>query len=163
MKRVCEDCGETKGKIVNSRKFGKMLCNKCYLIYNTHGGEPKKYPLPPKGEIHYNEEGKPICHICGRAEGKILAHVWQKHKMSADEYKKKFGLDRIRGVVSDEVKEHHSKPTLENYDTVIKENLIEGGKASRFKKGSAGRTRDKVSEQTLKRLKKSGKKKEEKQ
>ena len=41
----------------------------------------------------------------------------------------------------------------ENYDRCIKRNLTEKGSKSRFKRGSPGRTKDQVSEQTRKRLK----------
>ena len=42
---------------------------------------------------------------------------------------------------------------MSNYESVIKKNLIINGKTTRFSLGHKGRTKDKVSEQTLIRLK----------
>ena len=87
------------------------------------------------------------CLICQKAYTKPLAHVWQKHEMTAREYKEHFGLDVKRGIIIPEHKERLR-------DNVINNGTIENlkkGKANRFKKGH--KINYKRSVQTLKRLK----------
>ena len=54
--KVCEKCGIPI-------KSGR-LCQTCQR-YKRNGGV--WYPLPNYGEVAYNEDGKPICHVCGMA------------------------------------------------------------------------------------------------
>ena len=110
------------------------------------------YEIPKFGEIKLNEDGKPICHICGKAYNKLMAHVWQIHELLEKEYKKKFGLELYNGIMSKHSKGIARARALENSDVVIKKNLIEKGKSTRFELNSSGRTVDKVSERTRKRL-----------
>jgi hypothetical protein len=105
------------------------------------------------GKIEYNEYGLPKCEICGEHYHRVTAHARQVHGLSAREYKKEFGLDLIKGICSKESAERTRVKTMSNFDTVIYENLLKAGEQSRFKKGCKGRTIDKVSPQTLKRLK----------
>ena len=104
------------------------------------------------GKIEYNDEGLPKCEICGKHFNRVTAHVRQIHGLSAREYKLQFGFDLIKGICSKESAERTRVKTMSNYDTVIADNLIKGGEETRFKKGSLGRTREKVSQQTLNRL-----------
>lgn len=111
-----------------------------------------KKPLPKIGEVSYDTQGKPICHICGNSFHRILCHVRQKHNLSARQYKKKFGLDLIKGVCSRESHDLASQRNKENFETVVGKNLLLGGIKTRFKKGCNGRTKDKVSLQTKRKL-----------
>lgn len=95
---------------------------------------------------------KPTCKICGKSFDRVASHVRQKHFMTAREYKTMYGLDLIKGITSKESKEKSRTAALRNYETVIEKNLLEKGKRTQFKKGSKGRTRDQVSEQTRKML-----------
>jgi hypothetical protein len=104
------------------------------------------------GEVRYCLKGKPVCHICGISFDRLLSHVRQKHKISAREYKIKFGLDVIKGICSKESAKKSRKAVFDNYELVVKQNLIKNGKNTTFKKGSKGRTRDQVSAQTKTRL-----------
>lgn len=123
------------------------------------------------GVIEYDEDGKPICEICGKAFKRVLTHARQKHDITEKEYKKQFGFDLKKGICSKESAEATRIKTLENYDKVIKDNLLKGGIKSRFQPGAKGRTKDKVSAQTrmmlkerlkkpemIKRMKESGRK-----
>lgn len=101
-----------------------------------------------KGKIHYDEKGYPRCHICGKSFKKVLTHVWQKHGMNEKEYKKEFELDAGKGIICQETREKLQQSIKSNYDVVVKQNLIKGGKSNRFTEGSAGRTRDKIRLQT---------------
>ncbi len=105
------------------------------------------------GKIEYNEYGLPKCEICGEHYHRVTAHVRQVHGLSAREYKLQFGFDLIKGICSRESSERTRVKTMSNFDMVITENLIKGGEQTRFKVGSKGRTREKVSKQTLLRLK----------
>jgi hypothetical protein len=100
------------------------------------------------GKVEYDKEGKPICEICGKSFHRVLSHVRQKHDMSEQEYKKKFGLDLLKGICSEKSSSIAREKVYENYDKCISKNLIKGGQKSRFKKGSDGRTQPMVSEQT---------------
>ena len=100
------------------------------------------------GIIEYNSDGQPKCEICGEFFNRVIAHARQKHSINEREYKLKFGLDLRKGVCSKKSHDLSSERALSNYDKCITKNLLNGGANSRFVKGSAGRTKDKVSEQT---------------
>ncbi len=68
--------------------------------------------------------------------------------MNEKTYKLRFGFDLKKGICSLESANKTRIKTLQNYDTVIKQNLTIKGAESRFKKGDKGRTKDKVSPQT---------------
>jgi len=113
-----------------------------------------KYSFGNYGRIFYDFEGKPICHICGRAFHRLLSHVRQKHNLTAKEYKKKFGLNIGNGIISNISKSKSQIAVFNNYNKVVEKNLIKNGKKTRFKIGDKGRTVDKMSEQERLRLKK---------
>lgn len=100
------------------------------------------------GIIEYDKNGKPVCEICGKSFNRVLSHVRQKHDMNEREYKKKFGFDLKKGICSQESSDKSREKVLENYDLCIGQNLLVGGKDSRFEDGDKGRTKDQVSEQT---------------
>lgn len=85
------------------------------------------------------DNGKPICEICGQSFHRLMNHVRQKHGLSAREYKERYGLDVSIGICSEESAEKVRVATLANADVVISQNLIKGGKDTRFKKGHPGR------------------------
>jgi len=101
------------------------------------------------GVVEYID-GNPVCEICGKSFKRLMTHVRQKHNMSAIEYKKKFGLNTSKGIISDVSRELSRKRVEENRHVL--ENIIEGGKKTRYSKGHEGRTKDKVSEQERLRL-----------
>jgi hypothetical protein len=148
--RRCVLCGRTENedRIIDSSKAG-LVCERCYQRVQRNS---KVYPLPGYGEIAYSPDGKPICHICGKAYKKPLTHAWQIHGLTEKEYKKEFGLDVTVGILSEESRELARKRVYENYDVAIAENLLKKGKKTRFKKGSQGRVKEKVSEQTRRAL-----------
>lgn len=144
----CEECGKGS-KTFYSSQFEKILCCNCLSMYKSHPVND----IPENGQVAYDKEGRIICHICGRAFKKVLSHARQRHGIDSIEYKKMFGLDVTKGLASEETKEKLRRSVAENYDKVVKQNLINNGEKTRFKEGDRGRTRDKVSEQTMKRLK----------
>lgn len=112
---------------------------------------------PNYGKVVKTADGRLVCHICGKQFRKLGAHVVQKHGITAWEYKVMFGLDVIRGLISDEHRQHLSDCVTRNYDVVVKQNLIECGAATRFSLHSKGRVKAVVSEQTRLRLIEQGK------
>ena len=100
------------------------------------------------GIIEYNEDGQPMCEICGGYFNRVIAHARQKHHISEREYKLQFGFNLKKGICSKESSQKSRERVFENYDKCIGKNLQLLGEKSRFKTGSEGRTKDKVSEQT---------------
>jgi hypothetical protein len=144
--RHCKECGASSdsSRIIHNDEYGD-LCSRCYQRVKS---SPKTHEKPLYGEIAYTEEGKPICHICGRAYKKLMSHVRHTHEMTESEYKKEFGLNSTKGIMCEESRELARKRALENYDNSILENLLSKGEATRFQTGSGGRTKEKVREQT---------------
>lgn len=95
-----------------------------------------------KNHINYakvtlDSEGLLECHICGLSFRKLAAHTVQKHLVTAEDYKKMFGLYAGKGLVTDELRQTLS----DNVDPrVIKKNLINKGKQTRYRNGHKGRT-----------------------
>jgi hypothetical protein len=77
--------------------------------------------------------------------------------MRTREYCQIFGLNVGKGICSNEYAMKMREYAYQNYDVVISENLIKDGKRTRFRKGSEGRTREKMSEQTKRALSSLGK------
>ena len=100
------------------------------------------------GVIEYNEDGKPMCEICGNYFNRVIAHARQKHHISEREYKLQFGFNLKKGICSKESSEISREKVFANYEKCIGKNLKLLGEKTRFKIGSEGRTKDKVSEQT---------------
>ena len=138
----CIECGSTNK--VYTKQFGVPLCPNCTRMWKEH----PQHDLPDKGELKYDELGRPICHICGRAFNKLLTHVKQRHKMTPEEYKETFGLENGKGLISEKTRTVLQQKVMDNYDKVVVENLIKGGSATQFKTGHMGRTKDKVRLQT---------------
>jgi hypothetical protein len=111
--------------------------------------------LPKPGELKQDKYGNYYCHICGKSFKKLMTHVYYKHNMTAEEYKREFGLYVTKGIMSKEAKELARLRNLENKEVVIDRNLIKRGVATRYKKGGKGRTIDKVCLQLMNHLKQS--------
>lgn len=90
----CECCGKNKKRVCWSEEYEKNLCDSCWKMYKHH---PVKY-IPPKGEVHYDEEGNFICHECGRSFKKLSGHIKARHNLSNDEYREKYELNRSQGL-----------------------------------------------------------------
>lgn len=148
MKKQCESCGTTEGKIRVSPKFDKTLCDSCYQSYCRSSFV---HELPVYGETTQNEEGHYICHICGRAFKKLMSHAVQTHHLTEHEYKLKFGLYSSVGLCAPSTKEKLKKAVYKHYPVVIHKNLVIEGEETQFKKGSPGRTE--VCQQLKNRLK----------
>ncbi len=144
----CVECGKP---IFDTNMRG--MCQACYKYFQGGG---LVYALPKYGEVQLDPDGKPICHICGRSYRKLGAHVMNSHHILAHDYKVKFGLDRIKGLCSKDYREWMRDKVMEHADVIITRNLILGGMATRYQPNHKGRTADKMSEQTRRRVAKLG-------
>lgn len=90
MKQICEICSKSNSRTTYKERFNMILCDSCLLMCKKHDF----HYIPPKGEVHYDNEGNIICHICGRSFKKLSEHIRTKHHMDKDTYKEKFGLNR---------------------------------------------------------------------
>lgn len=104
------------------------------------------------GVVEYDINGLPICEICKKPFIRVLNHARYKHNISAKEYKIMFGLDLKKGICSIESSKKSREHVYNNFNKVVKENLLKKGVHTQFKEGSKGRTKDKLSEQTRLRL-----------
>lgn len=100
------------------------------------------------GVIEYDKNGLPKCEICSRYFDRVTPHVRQVHNMTAREYKEHFGFDVIKGITSRQSREKSRDAVMRNFDIVIKPNLLERGRETRFNVGHKGRVKEQVSEQT---------------
>lgn len=120
--RYCGFCGEV------SDTTGKY-CQKCYNYLRIH--PEGRYELPNKGEIAYATNGDAICHICGMAYRKLGNHIRFRHRMTQKTYREMFGLYHNTKLSNNEYKELMRGYTKENYNKVVKDNLINKGKKTR--------------------------------
>ena len=89
-----------------------LLCQTC-AKYKRNGGV--WHPLPPYGTVVYDEDGRPICHVCGMAMNKLIEHTKRKHGLDTQEYREKFGLMRKNArLTSPEYSEKMSDHANEN-------------------------------------------------
>lgn len=116
---ICKDPIDTTGK----------YCQKCYDYLKKH--PEGLYPLPPKGEIHYANNGDPICHICGKAIRKLGNHIALAHKMPQHEYREMFGLYHNTKLANSDYQETMRKYNEQYSDIVVKDNLLKGGMNTR--------------------------------
>lgn len=111
-KRICQECG----KPFETTYGRKMRCSRpCTVAYNNH----KKYNVFAEGKIK--------CLMCGGWYVKVLAHVWQVHKLGQNEYREHFDLPLKRGMIPD----WHKK--------ILADNVRENGTIENLKKGAGRR------------------------
>lgn len=120
---VCKECGKHIARSYNG------MCQSCYH-YFRNGGTVN--PIPEKGRIKYDINGRVICHICGKAYTRLGSHVKESHDMTIEEYKEEFGLCK------------RAKTTESSYSKVMSQHakingmdqqLIMCGKDTRIQKG----------------------------
>ena len=139
MDKVCSSCGRTISS--HSKKYPKGLCQSCYKYFKKGG---KVHLRPIAGQVKYDDEGKLVCHICGKSYVKLMAHVAQVHGMEEKEYKRVYKLYKGKGLISTEHKKVLQKNVENHKEVVINQNLLNKGKGTRWDKGSKGRTKDQI-------------------
>lgn len=83
--QICPSCNNA----FVSKKYPNGYCQRCYNYFRTGGSI---YPIPAKGVIAKDEQGKIICHVCGKSFKVIGDHVRLTHHMTIKEYKEEFGI-----------------------------------------------------------------------
>lgn len=81
-----------------------------------------------------------------------MSHAWQRHSVLAREYKDTFGIEQGKGLIDSEQREILREHVKQNADIVIKKNLVNKGRMTRFKKGDSEIGRYKRSAETLEKL-----------
>lgn len=147
--KKCKGCN-TPIEIKGNKKFCTINCRERYYD-RTLACRTKEY------RDNYNhakwnkyEKGKIKCLICGGWYRAVLHHAWQRHGTNEAEYKKAFGLDHKKSLITDELKAIHREHTLSNGTM----DNLKKGKSTRFVKGDPRAGRYERSAQTLARLKK---------
>ena len=144
--KECQFCGGV------NKTTGKY-CNTCYGYLRKH--PEGRYPLPPKGMVHYAPNGDTICHICGEAQRKLGSHIARRHHISQNEYRDMFGLYHNTRLSNYEYIENMSQINNRHKDKVVKENLIKCGVNTRIshENGLSGRKfQHKVTEKVLRHV-----------
>jgi len=118
---LCKECGASSEKSYSGK------CQRCYFYFRKGG---VVWQLPPSGEIVIDNEGKVICHICGRSFDKLGEHTFHVHGLTEKDYKEKFELNRSSSLASEKIRKKLRENVYNNY-SVIQKNLIEGGKKTR--------------------------------
>lgn len=132
----------------NNKKYCSKECRESHYLET---GKTKAI-RDKNNHNRYNKyaKGKIQCKECGGWYKAVGTHVRQIHNMTAREYKKKHGLDTLKGLLTTELKERKHHHVFEN--GTVKN--LEAGKAWRFKKGDKRAGRYQRSQQTITRLKK---------
>jgi uncharacterized C2H2 Zn-finger protein len=94
------------------------------------------------------------CPICGLWFRRVCSHIYQKHKMTAQEFKKEFGLPRGMGVIVPEFRKIISENAKNNFSKIEKNIMGEKSIDKRFKKGDPNLGNYIRSEEQKKQLKK---------
>ena len=103
-------------------------------------------------EIEKDSSWKIICAICWKSFNKLWLHIYYKHNMTTDNYREKFWLDQCSRLMSESSISLARKRNKENYELVVKENLIKWWKKTRYNIWHKWRTKDKLIQQTIIRL-----------
>jgi len=159
-----DECGKTFEYENTQGQSRRAFCDDvCRNKYNNIKNRGKKYyeagNARQQERCGVYEPEKIECLICrddkkeNRYFHKLGAHIYNYHGVLSREYRKKYGLDIKRGQVSKTLKHTLATNVKDNYDKVVADNLVRGGKATRFKKGDEGIGKYKRSKQTMKRLK----------
>lgn len=128
---ICQECGKY------SKKSYGGVCQACY-IYFKNGG--KVHALPEQGRLEYAENGKVICHICGRAFTRLGSHIRESHAMTIKDYKAKFELCNSTKTTE----KGYSQVMRQNaYEHGMPEQLTKFGKSTRIKKGETDKRKNK--------------------
>jgi len=149
IRTTCKVCG--KKLTGNKRTYCSIKCrNKVY--YKRKGGaEYQREYLYRKRDK--NTDGLIKCELCGRFYKFLAPHLRQIHEVDIFDYKKEYGIDRGRGLITDEIKKIKRAYVKETYPEIIQNNLIKNGVKTRYTKGDTRAGNYERSEETKKQLK----------
>ncbi len=139
-------------------KFQRTFC--CYKHSQQYHTEKNREKSVAYHLAKYDEaasipsDDKIQCLLCGKWYVQIGGHVFQRHNMTAREYKEMMKLEVKRGVVPLWYRKLKGDIAIEN-ETY--KNIIESGRKFRFKKGQKGIGNYERSPITIARLRKNWK------
>lgn len=129
----CKECGKQ-----SDRSFSG-LCQACYNYFVRDGGTV--HDLPSPGIVAADENGKIICHICGRSYKRLGSHIRESHNMTIAEYKERFDLCRNARTTEEN---YHQKMHRHACENGMPERIIEIGMETRIKKGETDKRKGKT-------------------
>lgn len=103
------------------------------------------------GKVDFDHNGKFICDLCGKSFHKMSRHLKSMHKTNARKYRREFGLDRKTPLMSKQSIEN-AKKRFQRDKEIVMSGLIRTRDNTIFKVGNPGRKKEKLREQTKKRL-----------
>lgn len=84
---------------------------------------------------YLEDEDLLTCKICGKHCQHLGSHIYHAHKMTARDYKTKFGLPYKMGLISNKIKDKKSKHFQKHKDKYLANFKGEASVKNRFKKG----------------------------
>ena len=128
----CPQCG----KSIPNRHYGG-LCQGCDKYFKNGG---KIHDIPAAGTIAYDEQGKVICHICGKSFVRLGSHIKENHEMTIDEYKERFGLCKRTKTTEKSYSDTMSRYAKNNG---MDQQILQAGKTTRIQKGQVDKRKGK--------------------
>ena len=126
-KKDCFHCGKEYLSQSNNSKFCSKWCrNKKRILSGYNRLYLQRYSDKKRKHVKDGFE----CPLCGLYYKALLTHVWQRHDMSAKEFKEEFIFAYKKSFILNDNKEAKRIGALKTVDN----NLLEGGKATRYKK-----------------------------
>jgi len=153
----CKTCNKPiipKNKYCNNQQY----CNPACRPKPTRTPEQQRDYLQKKLIAKHGADNLLPCQICGKLYLRPCHHARQVHKVPAEEYKREFGLDRIKGITTPDDREKMRNHNKRNARIVVDQNLIKSGRETRFRKGDKTLGRYERRQQTIDRLKTQSKK-----
>lgn len=152
--KVCFHCGKvfTPKLNANNIKFCSVSCrNKNYYRKHNRKEEQREYNQK-KLLARFLKNELVQCQICKRWFRQVGSHIWQKHGITAREYREQFGFDVKKGQLPKDYRELKAEQAFEGGGV----KNLERGKQFWFKKGQVGVGVYTRSRQTQERLKQQG-------
>ena len=128
----CPQCG----KSIPNRHYGG-LCQGCYKYFKNGG---KIHDIPAAGTIAYDEQGKVICHICGKSFVRLGSHIKESHGLTIAEYKEQFGLCKRTKTTEKSYSDTMSRYAKNNG---MDQQILQAGKTTRIQKGQVDKRKGK--------------------
>ena len=147
-KKICLICG--KELISKQKKYCGEKCRTKFYNKKHYNPERQKAYLDKKRQE--NIEGLIQCKICDKYYKFLGPHVRQTHKITLDEYKEEFGLNKTKSLITEEIKKIKREYVKKIYPEVVENNLIKKGRKTRYIKGDIRAGNYERREETLKVL-----------
>lgn len=132
----CKVCGQPIDRLRNKRlrSYCSVACRNRFHSQKmiASGQSQKRQQLYAERKATEASDMKKKCALCGLWFRRVAFHVFQRHQMTAYEYKQYLQIRTSRGILADESRKHLHDLALEYK---MDEQLKHAGKATRFVKG----------------------------